>query len=143
MTDDELINNFVSRIAKQEITFDKIRPILEEGGVDELRIKKIVRMVDDEIQKSLLTKSNSSSVDQVIVLGVVLLVIGVVLTIGSLAGIFSLDNSYTAIIAYGTLVAGPVLIVGGMRRKKKKNLAQGTDAPNRSFRLRDKRSNEE
>jgi hypothetical protein len=139
MSDDELINDFVSRIAKGEITFDKIRPTLEGRGFDESRIKKIVWAADDEIQKSLLIKSNSSSVDQVILLGVVLLVIGAVLTIGSFAGLFSLGNSYMVIIAYCTLIGGLVLIVGGLRRKRKKNLTQGSDAPNRSFRLRDKR----
>ena len=139
MTDDELINDFVSRIAKEEITFDKIRPLLEERGIDEVRIKQIVRKVDDEIQKSLLTKSNSSSADQVIWLGIVLLGIGAVLTIGSFAGLFSLGNGYAVIIAYCTLIGGLVVIVGGLRRKKKKNLTQGSDTPNRNFRLRDKR----
>jgi hypothetical protein len=138
MTDDELINDFVSRIAKGEITFDKIRPTLAERGFDESRIKKIVRAVDDEIQKSLLTKSTTSSLGQVILLGVVLLVIGAVLTIGSFAGLFSLGNSYMAIITYGTLIGGLVLLVGGIRRKKKKNLTQGSDTLNRSFRLRNR-----
>src|SRR5688572_11198789 len=143
MTDDELINDFVSRIAKGEITFDKIRPTLEERGLDELRIKQIVRKVDDEIQQALLTKSTSSSADQVIRIGVILLVIGAVLTIGSFAGLFSLQKSYLSIFAYGSLIAGLVLIVGGLRRKKKKNLSHGSDALNRSFRLRDKMRNEE
>ena len=138
MTDDELINDFVSRIAKGEITFDKIRPTLEERGFDESRIKKIVWAVDDEIQKSLLTKSASSSVDQVILFGVLLFVTGAVLTISSFAGFFSLGNSYMVIITYGSLIGGLVLIVGGMRRKKKKNLTKGTDTLNRSFRLRKK-----
>jgi len=137
MTDDELINDLVSRIAKGEITFDKIRPMLEERGLDELRIKQIVRKVDDEIQQALVTKSTSSSVDQVIRIGVILLVIGAVLTIGSFAGLFSLQQSYLVIFAYGPLIAGLVLIVGGVRRKKK-NLTQGSDTLNRNFRLRGK-----
>ncbi len=138
MTDDELINDFVSRIAKGEITFDKIRPTLEERRFDESRIKKIVWAVDDEIQKSLLTKNASSSVDQVILLGVVLFVIGSVLTISSFAGFFSLGNSYMVIITYGSLIGGLVLIIGGKMRKKKKNHAHGSDTLNRSFRLRKK-----
>ena len=139
MTDDELINDFVSRVEKGEITFDKIRPMLEERGVDELRIRQIVRGVDDEIQKSLLTKNNSSSVNQVILLGVVLLVIGAVITIASFLGLFSLGSGYMVI----TLIGGLVLLVGGLSRKKKKNLTQGSDALNRNFRLRDKMRNEE
>ena len=143
MTDDELINDFVSRVAKDEITFDKIRPLLEERGIDEVRIKQIVRRVDDEIQKSLLTKSASTSVDQAISLGVVLFVIGAILTISSFAGLFSLGNSYMAIITYGSLIGGLVLIVGGMRRKKKKNLTPDSDTLNRRFRLRDRMKNKE
>jgi len=143
MSDDELIHDFASRVAKGEITFDKIRPILEERGIDEPRIKQIVRRVDDEIQKSLLAKSASLSVDQVILLGVVLFVIGVILTISSFAGFFSLGNSYMVIITYGSLIAGLVLIVGGIRRKKKKNPAQGTDTLKRRFQLRNKLRNEE
>jgi hypothetical protein len=141
MNDDELINDFVSRIMKGEITFDKIRPLLEGQGLDESRIKMIVRMVDDEIQKTLLANSTSSSADQVIRIGIILLVIGAVFTIGSVAGFFSLGNSYLAIFAYGTLIAGLFLIVGGVKRKKK-NLNQGSDPINRSFRLRDKMRNE-
>ena len=143
MTDDELINDFVSRVAKDEITFDKIRPLLEERGIDEVRIKQIVRRVDDEIQKSLLTKSASTSVDQAISLGVVLFVIGAILAISSFAGLFSLRNSYMAIITYGSLIGGLVLIVGGMRRKKKKNLTPDSDTLNRRFRLRDRMKNNE
>ena len=139
MSDDDLINDFVSRIAKGEITFDKIRPTLEERGFDGPRIKKIVWRVDDEIQKSLLTKSNSASLDQVIVIGVVLSVIGAGLTLGSFAGLFSSGDRYIVVFAYGSLIAGLVLIVMGLRRKKKKNLSEGSDSLNRNFRLRDKR----
>jgi hypothetical protein len=139
MSDDELVNDFVSKIAKGEITFDRIRPTLEERGLDEPRIKRIVWSVDDEIQKSLLTKSNSSSLDQVILLGTVLLAIGAGLTLGSLAGLISSGSRYLIVIAYGPLIAGPVLIVMGLRRKKKKNLNSGSAALNRNFRLRDKR----
>jgi hypothetical protein len=136
MTDDELVNDFVSRIAKEEITFDKIRPMLVELGLEEARIKKIVLSVDDEIQKSLLTKSTSSSPDLVISIGVILLVVGGGLIAGSFAGLFSSGNQYLTMIAYSSLIAGLVLIVMGVRRKKKKDLAQGSDALNRRFRLR-------
>jgi len=95
--------------------------------------------VDDEIQKSLLTKSDSSSLDQVILLGVVSLVIGAGLTISSLAGLISSGDRYVIVIAYGPLIAGIVLVVAGIGRKKKKNLAHGPDVLNRNFRLRDKR----
>jgi hypothetical protein len=141
MTDDELVNDFVSRIEKGQITFDKIRPTLEERGLDEPRIKKIVWSVDDEIQKPLLTKSNSSSLDQVILFGIVLLIIGAGLTLGSLSGLISSGDKYLIVIAYGPFIGGLVLIVTGLRRKKKRNLNQGSDALNRNFRLRDKMRN--
>ncbi|HEX6891709.1 MAG TPA: hypothetical protein VF141_13475 [Chryseolinea sp.] len=143
MTDDELVNDFVSRIAKEEITFDKIRPTLVELGLDEVRIKKIVLRVDDEIQKSLLAKGTTSSPDRVILTGAVLLVVGVGLTVGSLAGLFSSGNYFFTMIAYSSLIAALVLIVVGLRRKKKKNFTQDSEVLDRRFRLRNKGSNEQ
>ncbi len=143
MTDDELINDFVSMVAKGEITFDKIRPMLEERGFDKLRIKQIVRRVDDEIQKSLLTKSNSSSVNQVI--------LHRSRTFGYWCGTY--NRLFCRAVFFGQQLHGYFCLRlpyrrarpdrGGMRRKKKKNLTQGTDALNRRFQLRDKRDNDQ
>lgn len=138
MTDEELVADLVEKVTRGEITFDKIRPLLTEKGLEEPRITQIVRTVDDEIQKSLLTKYTASSADQVIRIGIVLLVIGAALTIASLVGLISPSNNYMIVMAYGPLVGGLVLIIAGIRKKKKKNLGSGSDALKRTFRLRDK-----
>lgn len=139
MSDEELIHDFASKVSRGEITFDKVRPQLEQQGMDEVRIRQIVRRVDDEVQAALVTQSKSSSVDGVIRLGIMLIVIGGVVAIGSVAGLFSTANS-VLVFAYGPIVAGVVLLVSGMRRKKR--ILSGTDTSHRTFRVREKRKND-
>ena len=139
MTDDELVNDYAAKVSKGEITFDKIRPQLEQRGIDEARIKHKVRRVDDEVQAALLAKGTASSLDRVIHFGIVLVMMGSIVTLGSLAGLYSSGASYMVVIAYGPIVAGVVMIVAGIRRKKNKNMGSGSETLNRTFRVRDKR----
>lgn len=136
MTDQELINELANKVNRGEITFDKVRPILEEKGFDEQRIRVLVRSIDDEVQKAMLKGSESSYVERLIPLGIVLIVIGAVMALGSLAGFFSLSSQLSVIVTYGSLVAGIVLVVAGIRRKRTKDPNADSKTLNRSFRLR-------
>jgi len=134
MSDEELVHEYAAKVSKGEITFDKVRPLLEQQGIDETRVTQIVRKVDDEIQAALLTQSTTSSLEKVIRFGIILIVVGVIVTLGSFAGFFSLGNGYMAVFGYGPIVAGLVMIVVGIRRKK--NVGSGSET--RTFRVRDK-----
>ena len=140
MSDDELVNHYVVKVSQGEITFDKIRPLLEQQGIEESRIKQIVRRVDDAVQAEVVAKSTASSLDRVIHFGIVFVAIGSMVTLGSLVGLYSSGASYMAVIAYGPIVAGLVMIVAGIRRKRNKNTGSGSETLNRTFRVRDRRT---
>ena len=136
MSDEELINDFSNKVNRGEITFDKIRPKLEEQGFEEQRIKQIVRRVDEEVQKALLHGNTSSSAELVIRVGIVLLVLGGVLLLGVVTGLFSVGGQFGGILIFGSLVAGLVMVIVGIRRKKGENRDSASNTPKRKFRIR-------
>lgn len=135
MSDEELVHDFASKVSRGEITFDKVRPQLEQLGIEEARIKQIVRRVDDEVQAALVAGSTRTSVDAIIGIGVSLIVVGAVIILGSLAGFFSVENQYLGVIGYGPVVAGIVMAFVGIRRKRNKNTGPGSETLKRSFRV--------
>ena len=116
MTASELVQYFVDKVQRGEITFDKIRSELTQRGIAEHEIKVIVRQVDEELQNQLL--SGQTSYAQLIVVGVVVLLIGLVLTIGVHTGLFSLIRSYVLLFGYIPVVAGVSMIFVALRRKR-------------------------
>ena len=136
MTDEELVNDFAAKVSKGEITFDKVRPQLEQQGFEEARIKQIVRRVDDEVQAALVAKSAATSPERVIQIGTALAVIGGAIILGVATGLFSTDSQFLSAFAYGSLVAGIVMIVAGIRRKNNKNTGSGPATLKRTFRVR-------
>ena len=141
MSDEELIHHYATKVSKGEITFDKVRPQLEQQGFEETRIKQIVRRVDDEVQAALVRQSTASSLDNAIRFGIALIVIGVIVVLGSLTRFFSASNNYMVVFAYGPIVAGLVLVVMGIRRKKNKGSAPSH--LNRTFRVRDRKNHDD
>jgi hypothetical protein len=116
MTTSELVQYFVDRVQRGEITFDRIRPELNQRGIAENEIKVIVREVDEKLQNQLL--SGQSSYAQLIVVGIVVVAIGLVLTIGVHTGIVTSIRSYVLLFGYIPIVAGVSMIFVALRRRK-------------------------
>jgi hypothetical protein len=131
MTVQERVKYFVDQVDNGHITFDQVRKQLESEGLDELEIKNIVRLVDTELQNALLTKGKASGADQLILAGGVLTAIGLVVTIGSLLGLFTHGNTTVIAIAYGPLAGGVIILFIGLRRKKRKTLPK--ELPSKTF----------
>ena len=138
MSDEELVSDLASKVSKGEITFDKVRPQLEQLGIEEARVKELVRRVDDEVQAKLVAGSTGTSVQGVVRIGIGLIVVGGAVILGSSAGFFSIESQYVSVIGYGPLVAGIVMIFVGIRRKGK-NSGPGSESLKRSFRVRKER----
>lgn len=117
MTTSELVQFFIDKVQRGEITFDKVRPELIQRGLTEDEIKTIVRQVDDELQIRLISGQNPSP--QLIVIGIVILVVGLILTVGVYAGLFSSIRSYIALFGYVPIVAGIAMIFVSLKRKRK------------------------
>jgi hypothetical protein len=122
MTNPELVSDYVHKVQTGQITFDRVRQELVQRGVDEQDIKVIVRLVDDELQSQLLSRSNVGSFNNLIVIGIVVAAIGLIFTIASLAGLFASGSSFVVIIAYGPILAGLAMIFAGWRRRSGKNV---------------------
>ena len=135
MSDEELVSDLASKVSKGEITFDKVRPQLEQLGIEEARVKELVRRVDDEVQAKLMAGSTGTSVQGVVRIGIALFVFGGAVILGSSAGFFSLESQYVSVIGYGPVIAGIVMIFVGIRRKGK-NSGPGSESLKRSFRVR-------
>lgn len=128
MTTSELIGYFVDKVQSGEITFDKVRPELEQRGIAENEIKAIVRQVDDELQNQ---ATSGSSYNQLVIVGIAVTLVGVVITVASYAGFFSLTSSYVIVVAYGPVLAGIAMIFSGLRRKRKDQKKFGSRMRNR------------
>lgn len=85
-TTSELVQFFVDKVQRGEITFDKVRPELMSRGMAEDEIKIVVRGVDEELQNQLLSGQKSSP--QLIVVGIIISAVGVILTIAVHSGFF-------------------------------------------------------
>jgi hypothetical protein len=135
MSDEELVSDLASKVSRGEITFDKVRPHLERLGIEEARVKLLVRQVDDEVQAKLVAGSNNTSAQSVVRTGIGLIVFGGAIIVGSLAGFISIESQYVSVIGYGPVVAGIVMIFVGIRRRNK-DTGSGSDTLKRSFRVR-------
>ncbi len=118
MTTSELVQFFVDKVHRGEISFDKVRPELVSRGMAEDEIKLVVRRVDEELQNQLLADQRSSP--QLIVVGIVILAIGLAVTIGIYAGLFSSIRSFVALFGYIPVVAGIAMIFVSLKRKRGK-----------------------
>lgn len=136
MTIDQRAENFADDVARGHMAFDEVRKRLESEGVEEETIRKIVRLVDDEVQRRLLEQNKKFGSSQLIIAGLFLTALGLIITIGSLLGSFSLGKSI-AIIAYGPLFGGLVILFAGIRRKNKKKISN--EFPDRLKRKRQER----
>ena len=116
MTTSELVQFFVDKVHRGEMTFDRVRPELTKRGMTEEEIKTVVRQLDEELQNQLMSGQNSSP--QLIVIGIVIFAVGLVLTIGVHAGLFSSIRSYVAMLGYIPIVAGIAMIFVALKRKR-------------------------
>ena len=119
-TTSELVQFFVDKVQRGEITFDKVRPELMSRGMGEDEIKIVVRRVDEELQNQLLSGQKSSP--QLIVVGIIISAVGVILTIAVHSGFFSSIRSYVALFGYIPIVAGIAMIFVSLKRRNRKRV---------------------
>jgi hypothetical protein len=127
MTTSELVDYYVVKVHRGEITFDKVRPELVQRGMSENEIKEIVRLVDEELRNRMLSGPNSSK--RLIVGGTVVLTIGLIITISAYLGLFSAIRAYIG-FGYVPILAGISMIISGLRRRKGKDTKFGSRIQN-------------
>ncbi|MDX8341598.1 hypothetical protein SLH46_20535 [Draconibacterium sp. IB214405] len=118
----ELIEHFLDE-RRNGKDYSAIRNELNNRGLEESVVKNILRDIDRQILLEDQIKVQRTGTNEMIWIGLVLIVIGIVITIGSLVGIFNIGNSI--IVNYGPVVAGVGIFLTGIRRRKRLELVQG------------------
>jgi hypothetical protein len=128
MTNLELVDYYVEKVHRGEITFDKVRPELVQRGIAENDIRTIVRQVDEALQNRILSGRTSSN--RLIVGGIVIFTIGLIITVSAYVGLFSAIRAYIG-FGYVPILAGISMIISGLRRRKGKDARFGSRMQNK------------
>jgi hypothetical protein len=80
-------------------------------------------MVDNEVLHRIDSKSKKNIFERLVRVGFVATAVGLILTVGSLAGLFTNGNTFMIVFAYGPLFGGLAMIFAGLRAKSRKNSA--------------------
>jgi hypothetical protein len=119
MEQSEIVKQYVARINRGEITFDRVRQELTAQRMSEDEIKSIVRGVDEALQQELVRGGTQSMRDNLFRIGLVLTVAGLLLTVATLAGFIEPDG-FGTFIAYGPLLIGISMIIAAKRSGRKR-----------------------
>jgi hypothetical protein len=137
----QTIDHYIQRLSDRKFEIYQVRKELEQQNVDEAEIKIIVRAVDDEIQRRLHTRSSKDYAGEFIRFGVVLMVIGGLITVASLTDLINTGNFL--FVTYGPFFVGLSMLLVGLFKKANKKINDNTiipeDKPNESRRISLKR----
>lgn len=116
MTRAQIVDYYIEKSRNEGFELDQIRKDLQTRNIPEEEIRAIVRLVDSEIQRELLTKSSNSKSNEILWAGVALTIIGAGITIGTYTGLIAMGDSF--LIVHGPFFAGLSLVAGGLAKKK-------------------------
>ncbi|WP_057938304.1 hypothetical protein [Algoriphagus resistens] len=113
----KIIDYYLQKINDKDFDLYNVRKELEKNNIGDDEIRIIVRLLDNEIQRRLLQGSHRDRSKEMIGIGAVLTLCGLAITIGTFTGILNTGDSI--LIAYGPVVAGISILVGGLSLRKK------------------------
>jgi len=117
MTERSKIVNFYLQRLTDSFEISEVRKDLERNNYDEDEIKLIVRLVDSELQRRLLTATNNKRANNLVYIGAILTLVGVSVTLGTFTGIINMGNSF--IIVYGPFFGGISILFMGLANRKR------------------------
>lgn len=112
----KIIDYYLEKLRTPGFEFHQIRQELEANNVDEEEIRAIVRVIDNELQRQTITKSENNYSKELIWAGAVVTILGAFITIGTYTGIINSGNSY--IIAYGPFLGGLSILFTGLAKRR-------------------------
>lgn len=112
----KIVNYYLQKIKDKDFEILDVRRDLERNSFDEEEIKIIVRLVDSELQRKLLTaEDNKKAIDLVLVGGVITLV-GLIITVGTYTGVINMGGSF--LIVYGPFFGGLSILFAGLAKRR-------------------------
>ncbi|RKD86032.1 hypothetical protein [Mangrovibacterium diazotrophicum] len=107
-------------VLKQEgMSFGEIRSRLASEGVAEEDIRVIIRLIDNQILRGDVKKSRNQKARELIAVGLVISVVGIIVTLGTYLGYINTGNSY--LVAYGPVLGGAGIAAGGWSQYNRKD----------------------
>ncbi|WP_439474686.1 hypothetical protein [Algoriphagus formosus] len=117
-TTEKIIAHFLNQIDNKDFDLSHVRKVLEKENYPESEIREVIKELDNALQLRAFEKSNRSNADNLIIVGVVLTVFGLVVTVGTFTGLIPSGNSF--LLAYGPILGGISISVSAYMSKKKK-----------------------
>ena len=107
----QIVDMFCNKIESGEIEYSDVRRLLERDRHSEEDINIILERIDRDLDRMATKKSEKSKGKQMVFLGLSIMTLGILVTIGTYNGIIDIGNRY--IIAYGPTLGGLGLAMVG------------------------------
>jgi hypothetical protein len=104
---EELIRNCLTK-AEEGMNIYDIRKGLQYKNVPEEDIKDIIRVVANYLLSKALTTSHKTKANELFWVGIILTIVGIIVTFGTLLGIINTGDSFT--LAIGPILGGLSMI---------------------------------
>ena len=99
-----IVDFYLEKIDNEGFEIDQVRKDLEANKFEEQEIRIIVRLVDNELQKRLLTQRNTNSRMELSGVGVILTLVGAIILFLSYFGV--INSGQSKIWDYSILLSG-------------------------------------
>jgi hypothetical protein len=116
MDREKIVDHYLSKVNDKDFSIYDVRQELERNKVDEQEIKVIIRLVDNELQRRITSKSAVRKSKEIMWFGGVITTAGLILTIGTYTGVIEMGNHF--LLAYGPILGGLSILFYGMGRIK-------------------------
>lgn len=113
---DELVDYFLNE-KRKGMGFSEIRKILESKNIEDEKIKVIIRTIDSQIIREETIKSQNQKARELIYIGAVVTLTGLIITAGTYLGLINTGNSF--LLAYGPILAGIGMLLSGVAKYKR------------------------
>lgn len=126
----KILEYFLEKLNEKNFDLSDVRKALEKENYPEEEIRSVIKILDNELQRQAFDKVNQSSRINLMGLGLVLVGIGIVVTVGTFTGLIPSGNSF--ILAYGPILGGISISVSAYLSKKRSGTGRGKfENPNR------------
>lgn len=117
MTDrSKIVDFYLQKVTEKGFEISEVRKDLERNKFDEAEIKVIVRLVDNELQRKLLTITQNKRANDLVSVGAILTLVGATVTMATYTGLIEMGNNF--LLAFGPFFGGLSILVIGLARKK-------------------------
>jgi hypothetical protein len=113
----KIVDFYLKKIADKDFEISDVRKDLERNSIDEDEIKVIVKLVDNELQRKLLTETENKRATDLVYVGAVITLIGLFITVGTYTGLIPMGDSF--LIVYGPFLGGLSILFMGLARKRR------------------------